>query len=49
MAQGVHALITGGTWLAAAWREYRMHSEHGLHEYGSRSRWRPTPSARPVH
>ncbi|MFF8732049.1 HdeD family acid-resistance protein [Streptomyces sp. NPDC015171] len=33
---GVYALIAGGIWLAAAWREYRMHTNHRSHSWTSR-------------
>ncbi|MER6408687.1 DUF308 domain-containing protein [Streptomyces viridosporus] len=39
---GLYALIAGGLWLAAAWREYRTHADHV-----SRSWRRPAP-ARPT-
>jgi uncharacterized membrane protein HdeD (DUF308 family) len=41
---GVYALIAGGLWLAAAWREHRAHSEQG-----SRSWPRSASSARVAH
>jgi uncharacterized membrane protein HdeD (DUF308 family) len=41
---GVYALIAGGLWLAAAWREYRAHSEQG-----SRSWPRSASGARVAH
>ncbi|MFI9254969.1 HdeD family acid-resistance protein [Streptomyces sp. NPDC053069] len=41
---GVYALIAGGLWLIAAWREYRTLAEHG-----SRSWTRPASGARVAH
>ncbi|MFE2672876.1 HdeD family acid-resistance protein [Streptomyces hygroscopicus] len=41
---GVYALIAGGLWLAAAWREYRAHSERD-----SRSWPRSASGARVAH
>jgi uncharacterized membrane protein HdeD (DUF308 family) len=41
---GVYALIAGGLWLAAAWREYRTRTGHG-----ARSWTGPASGARVAH
>jgi len=41
---GLYALVAGGIWLAAAWREYRSHAGHD-----SRSWWRPASDTRTAH